>query len=51
MYFEANKAVSCSGSTPSLCRSIAESVPRTPTPFKNAMAAQAMKHGPVKMVR
>nr|CAB3264098.1 myb-related protein B-like [Phallusia mammillata] len=37
------------GSTPMLCRSIAESVPRTPTPFKNAMAAQVMKHGPIKM--
>uniref|UniRef100_H2XYB1 Transcription factor protein n=1 Tax=Ciona intestinalis TaxID=7719 RepID=H2XYB1_CIOIN len=37
------------GFTPAFCRSIAESVPRTPTPFKNAMAAQVMKHGPIKM--
>ncbi|CAK8691352.1 transcriptional activator Myb-like [Clavelina lepadiformis] len=35
--------------TPNFRRSIAESVPRTPTPFKNAMAAQVMKHGPIKM--
>nr|XP_039257094.1 uncharacterized protein LOC120333788 [Styela clava] len=44
-----NKENYNSGNTPYLRKSIAESSPRTPTPFKNAMAAQVKKHGPIKM--
>ncbi|XP_019405771.1 PREDICTED: transcriptional activator Myb isoform X3 [Crocodylus porosus] len=36
--------------TPAIKRSILESSPRTPTPFKNALAAQEMKYGPLKML-
>ncbi|KAG8582803.1 hypothetical protein GDO81_008193 [Engystomops pustulosus] len=35
--------------TPALKRSILESSPRTPTPFKNALAAQEFKYGPLKL--
>ncbi|KAM6465784.1 transcriptional activator Myb isoform 1-T1 [Liasis olivaceus] len=37
-------------STPAIKRSILESSPRTPTPFKNAIAAQELKYGPLKML-
>ncbi|XP_003431473.1 transcriptional activator Myb isoform X8 [Ornithorhynchus anatinus] len=36
--------------TPAIKRSIMESSPRTPTPFKNALAAQEIKYGPLKML-
>ncbi|XP_075410022.1 transcriptional activator Myb isoform X2 [Tenrec ecaudatus] len=36
--------------TPALKRSILESSPRTPTPFKHALAAQELKYGPLKML-
>nr|XP_054485789.1 transcriptional activator Myb isoform X6 [Agelaius phoeniceus] len=36
--------------TPAIKRSILESSPRTPTPFKNALAAQEIKYGPLKML-
>ncbi|XP_037018914.2 transcriptional activator Myb isoform X3 [Artibeus jamaicensis] len=36
--------------TPALKRSILESSPRTPTPFKHALAAQEIKYGPLKML-
>ncbi|XP_030303346.1 transcriptional activator Myb isoform X3 [Calypte anna] len=36
--------------TPAIKRSILESAPRTPTPFKNALAAQEIKYGPLKML-
>ncbi|XP_077208209.1 transcriptional activator Myb isoform X2 [Paroedura picta] len=36
--------------TPAIKRSILESSPRTPTPFKNALAAQEFKYGPLKML-
>ncbi|XP_058027374.1 transcriptional activator Myb isoform X3 [Ahaetulla prasina] len=36
--------------TPTIKRSILESSPRTPTPFKNAIAAQELKYGPLKML-
>ncbi|XP_062980712.1 transcriptional activator Myb isoform X2 [Elgaria multicarinata webbii] len=36
--------------TPAIKRSILESSPRTPTPFKNAAAAQEFKYGPLKML-
>ncbi|XP_026561179.1 transcriptional activator Myb isoform X1 [Pseudonaja textilis] len=36
--------------TPAIKRSILESSPRTPTPFKNAIAAQELKYGPLKML-
>ncbi|XP_012859934.2 transcriptional activator Myb [Echinops telfairi] len=36
--------------TPAIKRSILESSPRTPTPFKHALAAQEMKYGPLKML-
>ncbi|KAM8946658.1 transcriptional activator Myb isoform 2-T2 [Pelodytes ibericus] len=35
--------------TPAMKRSILESSPRTPTPFKNALAAQEFKYGPLKL--
>ncbi|XP_072265031.1 transcriptional activator Myb isoform X3 [Pyxicephalus adspersus] len=35
--------------TPAIKRSILDSSPRTPTPFKNAMAAQEYKYGPLKL--
>uniref|UniRef100_A0A2K5PVU8 Transcriptional activator Myb n=1 Tax=Cebus imitator TaxID=2715852 RepID=A0A2K5PVU8_CEBIM len=36
--------------TPAIKRSILESCPRTPTPFKHALAAQEIKYGPLKML-
>ncbi|XP_044773270.1 transcriptional activator Myb isoform X8 [Neomonachus schauinslandi] len=36
--------------TPAIKRSILESTPRTPTPFKHALAAQEIKYGPLKML-
>ncbi|KAK1338043.1 hypothetical protein QTO34_001150, partial [Cnephaeus nilssonii] len=36
--------------TPAIKKSILESSPRTPTPFKHALAAQEMKYGPLKML-
>uniref|UniRef100_A0A8B9PE39 Transcriptional activator Myb n=1 Tax=Apteryx owenii TaxID=8824 RepID=A0A8B9PE39_APTOW len=36
--------------TPAIKRSILESSPRTPTPFKSALAAQEIKYGPLKML-
>ncbi|XP_069091303.1 transcriptional activator Myb isoform X3 [Pleurodeles waltl] len=36
--------------TPAMKRSLLESSPRTPTPFKNALAAQELKYGPLKML-
>ncbi|NP_001081768.2 transcriptional activator Myb [Xenopus laevis] len=36
--------------TPAIKRSILNSTPRTPTPFKNALAAQEFKHGPLKLL-
>uniref|UniRef100_A0A8D2L0J4 Transcriptional activator Myb n=1 Tax=Varanus komodoensis TaxID=61221 RepID=A0A8D2L0J4_VARKO len=36
--------------TPAIKRSILESSPRTPTPFKNVVAAQEFKYGPLKML-
>ncbi|XP_037700087.1 transcriptional activator Myb isoform X3 [Choloepus didactylus] len=36
--------------TPAVKRSILESSPRTPTPFKHALAAQEIKYGPLKML-
>ncbi|XP_074023266.1 transcriptional activator Myb isoform X9 [Numenius arquata] len=36
--------------TPAIKRSILESSPRTPTPFKNTLAAQEIKYGPLKML-
>ncbi|XP_018412437.1 PREDICTED: transcriptional activator Myb isoform X2 [Nanorana parkeri] len=35
--------------TPAIKRSILDSTPRTPTPFKNALAAQEFKYGPLKL--
>ncbi|KAM3932656.1 transcriptional activator Myb isoform 2-T2 [Leptodactylus fuscus] len=35
--------------TPAMKRSILDSSPRTPTPFKNALAAQEFKYGPLKI--
>ncbi|XP_075720419.1 transcriptional activator Myb isoform X2 [Rhinoderma darwinii] len=35
--------------TPAIKRSILDSSPRTPTPFKNALAAQEFKYGPLKL--
>ncbi|XP_069829826.1 transcriptional activator Myb isoform X3 [Dendropsophus ebraccatus] len=35
--------------TPAIKRSILDSSPRTPTPFKNALAAQEFKYGPLKI--
>ncbi|KAM4694608.1 transcriptional activator Myb isoform 2-T2 [Discoglossus pictus] len=35
--------------TPTIKRSILDSSPRTPTPFKNALAAQEFKYGPLKL--
>uniref|UniRef100_A0A803YPF8 Transcriptional activator Myb n=1 Tax=Meleagris gallopavo TaxID=9103 RepID=A0A803YPF8_MELGA len=40
----------CLVRTPAIKRSILESSPRTPTPFKNALAAQEIKYGPLKML-
>ncbi|KAK2489455.1 hypothetical protein MC885_005611 [Smutsia gigantea] len=36
--------------TPAIKRSILESSPRTPTPFRHALAAQEIKYGPLKML-
>uniref|UniRef100_A0A4W5QE75 MYB proto-onco like 1 n=1 Tax=Hucho hucho TaxID=62062 RepID=A0A4W5QE75_9TELE len=36
--------------TPKIRKSIMVPTPRTPTPFKNALAAQEKMHGPLKMV-
>ncbi|XP_053084137.1 myb-related protein A isoform X3 [Pangasianodon hypophthalmus] len=36
--------------TPKVRKSIMAHTPRTPTPFKNALAAQEKMHGPLKMV-
>ncbi|EPQ03249.1 Transcriptional activator Myb, partial [Myotis brandtii] len=36
--------------TPAIKKSILESSPRTPTPFKHALAAQEIKYGPLKML-
>ncbi|XP_007185070.1 myb-related protein A isoform X6 [Balaenoptera acutorostrata] len=36
--------------TPTIRRSILGTTPRTPTPFKNALAAQEKKYGPLKTV-
>nr|XP_046148769.1 myb-related protein A isoform X1 [Oncorhynchus gorbuscha] len=36
--------------TPKIHKSIMVPTPRTPTPFKNALAAQEKMHGPLKMV-
>ncbi|XP_063773445.1 transcriptional activator Myb isoform X2 [Pseudophryne corroboree] len=36
--------------TPAMRRSILDSSPRTPTPFKNALAAQEFKYGPLKLL-
>ncbi|KAM6170718.1 myb-related protein A isoform 2-T2 [Erethizon dorsatum] len=36
--------------TPSIRRSMLGTTPRTPTPFKNALAAQEKKYGPLKIV-
>ncbi|XP_044145712.1 transcriptional activator Myb isoform X4 [Bufo gargarizans] len=36
--------------TPAIKRSILDSSPRTPTPFKNALAAQEFKYGPLKLL-
>ncbi|XP_043542156.1 transcriptional activator Myb isoform X8 [Chiloscyllium plagiosum] len=36
--------------TPNIRRSILEGSPRTPTPFKNALVAQEIKCGPLKML-
>ncbi|KAM5164475.1 transcriptional activator Myb isoform 3-T3 [Mantella aurantiaca] len=35
--------------TPAIKQSILDSSPRTPTPFKNALAAQEFKYGPLKL--
>uniref|UniRef100_A0A8C4ULQ6 MYB proto-oncogene like 1 n=1 Tax=Falco tinnunculus TaxID=100819 RepID=A0A8C4ULQ6_FALTI len=35
--------------TPTIRRSLLGSTPRTPTPFKNALAAQEKKYGPLKL--
>ncbi|XP_008585565.1 PREDICTED: myb-related protein A isoform X3 [Galeopterus variegatus] len=36
--------------TPTIRRSLSGTTPRTPTPFKNALAAQEKKYGPLKIV-
>ncbi|KAL8182060.1 UNVERIFIED_CONTAM: Myb- protein A [Gekko kuhli] len=36
--------------TPTIRRSLLGTTPRTPTPFKNALAAQEKKYGPLKIV-
>ncbi|XP_035294991.1 transcriptional activator Myb isoform X6 [Cricetulus griseus] len=36
--------------TPAIKRSILDSSPRTPTPFKHALATQEIKYGPLKML-
>ncbi|XP_062044393.1 myb-related protein A isoform X4 [Lepus europaeus] len=36
--------------TPTIRRSLLGTTPRTPTPFKNALAAQEKKYGPLKVV-
>uniref|UniRef100_A0A8C5WCB2 MYB proto-onco like 1 n=1 Tax=Leptobrachium leishanense TaxID=445787 RepID=A0A8C5WCB2_9ANUR len=36
--------------TPTIRRSLLDTTPRTPTPFKNALAAQEKKYGPLKVV-
>ncbi|XP_030046020.1 myb-related protein A isoform X2 [Microcaecilia unicolor] len=36
--------------TPTIRRSLLSTTPRTPTPFKNALAAQEKKYGPLKIV-
>ncbi|XP_077348942.1 myb-related protein A isoform X3 [Lithobates pipiens] len=35
--------------TPTIRRSLLSTTPRTPTPFKNALAAQEKKYGPIKV--
>ncbi|XP_034435206.1 transcriptional activator Myb isoform X1 [Hippoglossus hippoglossus] len=35
--------------TPNICRSIMESSPRTPTPFRSALALHEAKYGPLKL--
>uniref|UniRef100_A0ACB8GBP4 Uncharacterized protein n=1 Tax=Sphaerodactylus townsendi TaxID=933632 RepID=A0ACB8GBP4_9SAUR len=47
---QAFKAQKENNITPSIKRSILDSSPRTPTPFKNALAAQEFKYGPLKML-
>ncbi|KAG8123817.1 hypothetical protein E2320_019135 [Naja naja] len=47
---QAFKSQKESNSTPAIKRSILESSPRTPTPFRNAIAAQELKYGPLKML-
>nr|XP_056708468.1 transcriptional activator Myb [Euleptes europaea] len=47
---QAFKAQKENNITPAVKRSILESSPRTPTPFKNALAAQEFKYGPLKML-
>lgn len=39
----------CSSRTPKYRKTVMIPTPRTPTPFKNALAAQEKIHGPVKM--
>ncbi|XP_078396526.1 myb-related protein A isoform X3 [Cetorhinus maximus] len=36
--------------TPTIRRTVLDSTPRTPTPFKNALAAQEKKYGPLRTV-
>ncbi|KAM7395515.1 hypothetical protein PAMA_007000 [Pampus argenteus] len=36
--------------TPNICRSILESSPCTPTPFRSALALQEAKYGPIKLL-
>ncbi|XP_053300935.1 transcriptional activator Myb isoform X2 [Pleuronectes platessa] len=36
--------------TPNICRSIMESSPRTPTPFRSALALHEAKYGPLKLL-
>ncbi|XP_056260582.1 transcriptional activator Myb isoform X2 [Seriola aureovittata] len=36
--------------TPNICRSILESSPHTPTPFRSALALQEAKYGPLKLL-
>lgn len=48
--FKTQKENILSFRTPAIKRSILESSPRTPTPFKNALAAQEFKYGPLKVL-
>lgn len=36
--------------SPTMRRSLLGSTPRTPTPFKNALAAQEKKYGPLRLM-